>query len=170
MGINDFAILAAMDPTMAWGIIGFGFLLLIVFVVLASKTWNWVDITFVVLIYFLSVFTVMQATDVLEKRNAAMNKAEKAEKDAETSKAAAEMQIAGDSKSATYTKGSLRYIDGVLSREMLGRGRVWSGGTVAKEGDNRKYTFKAPRADGYEPLVDVVLYGFADGQNEGENY
>eukprot|EP01047_Picozoa_sp_COSAG01_P136455 COSAG01_NODE_66826_length_269_cov_0.305882_1_plen_87_part_10 len=87
MGINDFAILAAMDPTMAWGIIGFGFLLLIVFVVLASKTWNWVDITFVVLIYFVSVFTVMQATDVLEKRNAAMNKAEKAEKDAETSKA-----------------------------------------------------------------------------------
>ncbi|MDB2525395.1 hypothetical protein OAE44_00150 [bacterium] len=170
MGINDFAILAAMDPTMAWGIIGFGFLLLIVFVVLASKTWNWVDITFVVLIYFVSVFTVMQATDVLDQRYSAMDKAEKAEKDAETSKAAAEMQIAGDSKSATYTKGSLRYIDGVLSREMLGRGRVWSGGTVAKEGDNRKYTFKAPRADGYEPLVDVVLYVFADGQNDGENY
>ena len=49
MGINDYAILAA-DPTMTWGIIGFGFLLLIVFVVLAAKTWNWVDITFVVLI------------------------------------------------------------------------------------------------------------------------
>lgn len=61
MGINDYAILAA-DPTMTWGIIGFGFLLLIVFVVLAAKTWNWVDITFVVLIYCISVFTVMQAT------------------------------------------------------------------------------------------------------------
>lgn len=169
MGINDYAILAA-DPTMAWGIIGFGFLLLIVFVVLAAKTWNWVDITFVVLIYCISVFTVMQATEVLNKRYAAMEKAELAEKDAETSKAAAEMQISGDSKSSTYTKGSLRYIDGVLSREMLGRGRVWSGGTVSKEGANRKYTFKTPRADGYEPLTDVVLYVFADGQNDGENY
>ena len=169
MGINDYAILAA-DPTMTWGIIGFGFLLLIVFVVLAAKTWNWVDITFVVLIYCISVFTVMQATEVLNKRYAAMEKAELAEKDAETSKAAAEMQISGDSKSSTYTKGYLRYIDGVLSREMLGRGRVWSGGTVSKEGANRKYTFKTPRADGYEPLTDVVLYVFADGQNDGENY
>ncbi len=170
MGINDYAILAAMDSTIAWGIIGFGFLLLIVFVVLASKTWNWVDITFVVLIYCVGVFTVLQATDVLQKRYAAMDKAEKAEKDAESSKAAAEMQISGDSKSATYTKGSLRYIDGVLSREMLGRGRVWSDGTVTKEGANRKYTFKTPRADGYEKLADVVLYVFADGERNGENY
>ncbi|MDA7858309.1 hypothetical protein N9A96_00875 [bacterium] len=170
MGINDFAILAAMDPTMAWGIIGFGFILLIVFVVLASKTWNWVDITFVVLIYFVSVFTVMQATDVLDQRYSAMNEADKAEKLAETSKADAEKAISGDSESSTYTKGSLRYIDGVLSREMLGRGRVWAGGSVAKEGANRKYTFKAPRADGYEPLADVVLYVFADGKANGENY
>lgn len=170
MGINDFAILAAMDPTMAWGIIGFGFILLIVFVVLASKTWNWVDITFVVLIYFVSVFAVRQATDVLDQRYSAMNEADKAEKLAETSRAEAEEAISGDSKSATYTKGSLRYIDGVLSREMLGRGRVWSDGTVAKEGANRKYTFKTPRADGYEKLADVVLYVFADGEGNGENY
>ena len=37
---------------------------------------------------FISVFTVMQATEVLNKRYAAMEKAELAEKDAETSKAA----------------------------------------------------------------------------------
>lgn len=170
MGINDFAILAAMDPTMVWGIIGFGFILLIVFVVLASKTWNWVDITFVALIYIVSVFTVMQATNVLKKRNSAMNAAELAEDEAKKSKAAAEMQISGDSESATYTKGSLRYIDGVLSRELLGRGRVWSGGTVTKEAANRRFTFKSPRVDGYEPLVDVVLYVFADGKQSGENY
>ena len=89
MGINDFAILAAMDPTMVWGIIGFGFILLIVFVVLASKTWNWVDITFVALIYIVSVFTVMQATNVLKTRNSAMNAAELAEEEAKKSKAAA---------------------------------------------------------------------------------
>ncbi|MDE0934918.1 MAG: hypothetical protein OSA89_03320 [Mariniblastus sp.] len=170
MGINDIAILAAMDPTIAWGAIAFGFILLIVFVVLASKTWNWVDITFVVLIYFAGVFTVLQATDVLRMRYAAMDKAETAEKLAENSKAEAEKQIAGDSSSATYTKGSLRYIDGVLSREMLGRGRVWAGGSVAKEGAKRKFTFQTPRADGYEPLQDVVLYVFADGKAQGENY
>jgi hypothetical protein len=170
MGINDIAILAAMDPSIAWGAIAFGFILLIVFVVLASKTWNWVDITFVVLIFFVGVFTVRQATDVLEKRYAAMDKAEKAEKDAEDSRARAEKQISGDSSSATYTKGSLRYIDGVLSREMLGRGRVWAGGSVAKEGAKRKFTFQTPRADGYEPLQDVVLYVFADGKAQGENY
>ena len=134
---------------MAWGIIGFGFLLLIVFVVLASKTWNWVDITFVVLIYCVGVFTVLQATDVLQKRYAAMFNLETTKMLAEKNKAEAESAIVGDIESSTYSKGSLRHIDGVLSREMLGRGRVWSGGTVTKEGANRKYTFKTPRADAF---------------------
>lgn len=155
---------------MAWGIIGFGFLLLIVFVVLASKTWNWVDITFVVLIYCVGVFTVLQATDVLQKRYAAMFNLETTKMLAEKNKAEAESAIVGDIESSTYSKGSLRHIDGVLSREMLGRGRVWSGGTVTKEGANRKYTFKTPRTDPFEKLIDVVLYVFADGNQIGENY
>jgi hypothetical protein len=169
MGIDDYAIIAAINYVSA-GILGLAFILLIVFCVLASKTWNWINIVFLILTFMAGVGAIFGLTTVSSLRTDAINEADRYEDLAETTKKRAEEQIKGDPTSATYGPGSLRYIDGVLSREMIGRGRVWPNGQIVADGDKRTFTFSTARPADFEPLQDVVLLAFLELDVKGQLY
>lgn len=167
MGIDDSVIFAAIDMISA-GILGLAFILLVVFCVLASKTWNWINITFVILTFMAGVASIFGLTKVYQLRTKAIAEVEKWQDQAEKAELAAEMQVVGDLASLTYDKGSLRYIESVLTRELAGRGRVWPGGQVVADGNNRTFTFSSARPADFDPLQDVVLFAFLEQDVAGQ--
>lgn len=173
MGIDDSIVFGAIDLVSA-GIVGLVFIALVVFCVMAAKTWHWINIVFLILTFMAGVGAILGLAQVTKLRTEAVAKAQKAEADAEKAILAADLAIQGDPQSVTYEPGSLRYIDGVLTREMIGRGRVWTRGQVTADGDNRTYTFATARPADFEPLQDVVLYAFQDlnayGQQQPTNF
>jgi hypothetical protein len=166
MGIEDSlsatSFVAAMDM-MSAGIVGLAFILLIVFCVLAAKTWHWVNIVFVILTFLSGLGAIWGLTQVYSKRTDAVKKYDDAIEKLERAEKDADLKILGDPTSVGYDPGTLRYIDGVLAREMAGRGRVWSRGKVsAGEQFQRVFTFATPRPDDYAPLEDTVLFAFLE--------
>jgi hypothetical protein len=163
MGMQNSTIFAEVDM-MAAGILGLAFILLVVFCVMAAKTWHWVNIVFVVLTFIAGVGAIFGLTEVYHLRSKAIAEVDKAEKHLEKVEAAADEQIFGDPTSLSYDPGSLRYINEALIREMAGRGRVWSRGQVTAEGNTRQFTFSQTRPVGpdVQSLKDVVLYAFLE--------
>ena len=172
MGISDILFLAAKDPDLiSAGIIGFAFLLVIIFCIVARKTWNWVDITFTILSFIAGVAAIWGLTQVYSLRTADMAEVEKHQKAFDKATKEADFLIKGDPKSPTYDPGCLRAISGELTRELAGRGRVWSNGEVTADGKNRVFAFADARSDVVErPLVDVVVFAFLDRPVGGQNY
>jgi len=172
MGVHDPAIdfgstvgatsLVGAIDMMSAGIVGLAFILLIVFCILAAKTWHWVNIVFVILTFMAGLSAIWGLTKVYHERTAATKLYEKAISDLEKAEALADKNVIGDPTSSSYDPGTLRYIDGVLAREMAGRGRVWSRGKVAAQDVNRVFTFATPRPDDFEPLKDSVLFAFLE--------
>lgn len=169
MGIDDFAIFAAINMVYA-GIIGLVFILLVVFCVLASKTWHWINIVFVVLTFMAGFGAIFGLTKVYQLRTNAISKVDQFQQRAERAIAAADEQINGNPNSLSYDPGCLRYINGVLTREMAGQGRVWHNGQVAIDGNNRTFTFSAARPAGFDPLQDVVLFAFLEQNVNNQLY
>ena len=148
------------------GILGLVFILLVVFCIIARKTWNWIDITFVILCFMVGTAAIWGATSVYSQRKAQLQEVEKWEKQLAINTEQADKQIFGDPTSLTYDPGTLRAVTGELSRELTGRGRVWSGGTLAADGNNKVFNFSTPRPDVADrPLLNVVVYAFLENQN-----
>lgn len=161
MGIDDSVLFAAIDMVSA-GILGLAFILLVVFCVLAAKTWHWVNIVFLVLTFMAGVGAIFGLTQVYHLRTEVIAAAQKAEEDAERKIKAADLAVFGDPTSPSYDPGSLRYITDKLTREMIGRGRVWPNGQIVADGNNRTFTFSSARPEGFDPLQDVVLFAFLE--------
>ncbi len=167
MGIDDSAIIASIDY-MSAGILGLAFILLVVFCVLASKTWNWINIVFVILTFMAGVGAIFGLTTVYSLRTKAIAEVDKYEKLAEKTKQEVDEQINGNRSSLTYDPGSLRYINDLLTRELTGRGRVWPSGQIVPDGDNRTFTFSSARPADFDKLQDVVLFAFLDQNVNGQ--
>lgn len=139
---------------------------LIVFVVLARKTWHWANITFVILTFLMGLVATIGLAQVGTLRYKQIDAAMKAEQRAETAVRNAAIATSGAPDSPEFAPDSLRGINQRLSLLMTGRGRVWSGGTVTVEDENiRKFKFRTARPSGEAiaaPLQDVLLYVFAD--------
>ncbi len=148
------------------GIIGLVFILLIVITVLSAKTWHWVNIVFVNLTFIAGVGASIGLSQALHLRQRDMLDLEQSQKSAEENKIAAELAVSGRPDSSTYDRSSLRGITHEMAMVMAGRGRVWSGGKVTVEGDNRIFQFPTarPAVDAsVVQLKDVTLHLFADG-------
>lgn len=169
MGINDSALLAAIDMVSA-GILGLAFIALVVFAILASKTWHWVNVVFVILTFMAGVGAIWGLTQVYSLRKDAMNDFKKWKEQLEANLAEAELKTYGEITSTSYDPGTLRAVSEELSRVMQGRGRVWSGGQVVAENDLRVFTFATPRPADVQPLQDVVLFAFLESQVGGQSY
>ncbi|MDG1874894.1 MAG: hypothetical protein P8J27_13350, partial [Mariniblastus sp.] len=170
MGINELVFLADVDMVSA-GILGLAFILLVVFCVVARKTWGWIDITFVILSFIAGVSAIWGLTQVYDLRTNALSEVDKWEKQLAKNSREADLAIYGEPTSLTYDPDSLRARDGELVREMTGRGRVWSGGTVTAANANREFKFASPRVDFAErPLKDVVLQAFLERSVNGQSY
>lgn len=154
---------------MSYAIFGLIFVLLVVFAVLSAKHWHWVNIVFLILTYIAGVAAAAGLSKALELRRSNMKAANTAEQRAEKSKADLDLAIYGSPNSITYDEGSLRGLNEQLLREMLGRGRVWSNGTVSLKDNNRVFQFSAARADGENPvpMERVLVYMFADRVIDG---
>ena len=171
MGIFDSLFLAADPDLISIGILALAFILLIVFCVVARKTWGWIDITFTILSFLAGIAAIWGATQCFSLRSKDLAAVEKHTLEFERLTRENDLLRYGDPNSITYDPGSLRAISGELTRELAGRGRVWSNGTVTADGDNRVFTFAQPRADvAQRPLADVVLFAFLAQQIGGKNY
>ena len=169
MGMNDSAILAAIDMVSA-GILGLAFIALVVFAILASKTWHWVNVVFVILTFIAGVTAIFGLTQVYKLRTDAIANYDKAKADLEKYQAEADLKTFGEITSLSYDPGTLRAVSEELSREMQGRGRVWSNGQVAAENALRVFTFATPRSADEPSLQDVVLFAFRERDIGGELY
>ena len=171
MGISETLFLAADPDLISVGILGFAFLLLVIFCVIARKTWGWVDITFTILSFIAGAAAIWGATQVYSLRSKDLAAVERHKKDLAKFTEEADRLINGDPSSVTYDPGSLRAVSGELTRELAGRGRVWSNGRVVANGENRVFSFVDPRPDVVErPLLDVVVFAFLTSAIEGNNY
>ncbi|MFK7766870.1 MAG: hypothetical protein AB8B55_06580 [Mariniblastus sp.] len=146
------------------GIIGLAFILLVVFCVLASKTWHWLNIASVVLAFIMGTTAIIGLAKVTKLRTTAVKKYQAAVEKLEKDTASADQMVYGDRDSITYDPGSLRYIVEKLNRQLAGRGRTWAGGTVAVDGEDRVFTFPSPRAADAQSLKEVVLHAFVERQ------
>jgi len=171
MGINESVFLTAEVDMISAGIIGLAFILLVIFCVVARKTWGWVDITFAILSFLAGVGAIWGMTEVYSLRTKQVKTADKAEKEYNRVKAELDQAIYGEATSTTYDPGSLRWVSGEWSRVRAGSGRVWSQGSVAAEGNNRVFTFSSPREDVTgRPGPAVLLFAFLETEVEGQKY
>ncbi|MEM7453622.1 MAG: hypothetical protein AAF456_04630 [Planctomycetota bacterium] len=150
---------------MIYAILGLLFVVLIVFAVLTAKTWHWVNIVFLILTFIAGVVATGALAECLDKRRRAMEGALSAEAAAERNKRDADVAVYGSDNAVEYDSNCLRGIDQELTREMMGRGRVWSRGTVTiapTDNRNREFTFPAAR-DNTVNMGGMVVYAFVDG-------
>ena len=162
MGTHEMALLAEVNMINA-GILGLVFILLVIFCVMARKTWGWIDITFSILSFIAGIAAIWGATQCYELRNAQLRDVAKWEEEFEKNRVQADEQIYGDKSSLSYDPGSLRYATSELQRLMSGRGRVWPQGRLTADGNNKVFTFAKPRPDVTDrPLLNVVVYAFVD--------
>jgi hypothetical protein len=156
-----------------YAIIGLIFILLIVFSVMSSKDWHWVNIVFLVLTYLAGVAATIALAQVFSLRSNAMKKYQDALTSATTQEQAADVAINGEANSVEYDPESLQGANQLLNLAMLGRGRVWSGGAMTIEDPVRVFTFPEALPAIQNPnqsLEDVELFAFLEGTIEGQVY
>lgn len=170
MGTHEMLFLAAFDMVYA-GIIGLVFILLVVFCIMARKTWGWVDITFVILSFIAGTAAIWGASQCYKLRYDQLKEVAKWEKQYNENKVKADLQIVGEVTSLSYDPGCLRAVTAELRRELAGRGRVWSQGTLTADGANKVFAFSTARPDVTErPLLNVVGYVFLERKVGNQNY
>jgi len=172
MGISETLFLAQSPDPISMGIVGLAFVLLVIFCVVARKTWGWIDITFTILSFIAGAAAIWGATQVFSLRSKDLAAVRKHEKDFEKFSQEADKLIYGDPTSVTYDPGSLRAVTSELNRELGGRGRVWSSNNnVTTDGDNRVFAFTEQRVDVAErPLLDVVVFAFLNRAIGNQDY
>ena len=149
---------------MSYAIIGLVFVLLIVFGVLSSKQWHWLNITFLILTFVAGVAASAGMSAAYKLRTDGMKEVKRWEDQLAKNKADAELAVYGSQNSISYDPTCLRGINQMLNRELHGRGRVWPAGQVTITGSNRTFTFSVPREEAMKnnPMRGITLYAFQD--------
>jgi len=163
MIIPESFILAEVNMISA-GIVGLLALVVIVFAIMSSKQWHWINIVLLILTLISSITAIAGMSFAYNHRRKGMIEFRNAEKLAIQKKQELDKLVNGDLLSPRFAPGSLRYIDSALSKSLTGRGRVWHAGQVTTaEGPQRTFTFTAPRdlAKGGS-LKGAVLYAFSE--------
>lgn len=147
-------------------IVGLVFIALCVCVYLASQSWHWVNVLFLMLTFIAGLAATIGLAQVGSVRYKQQKAAIDAQNRADRLVQQANLQVSGNNDSTTYSKDSLRGISQELALVMAGRGRVWSRGSVTAEGENAVFKFPSARAKRGEngiQLQNVVLFAFSDG-------
>ena len=165
------SLLLAQD-VVSLGIVGLMFVLVVVFGVLSAKQWHWSNVVLLVLCFITATTAIMGMTKAYKLRMNAFKKLEQEQKRFDRAEQEAILATTGDPASTLYEAGCLRAVSEELSREIEGRGRVWSNGQIVKENNNRIFNFANVREDDPDvsPLKDVVLYAFEETNILGQVY
>ena len=146
-------------------IVALVFIALCVCVYLASKSWHWVNVLFLMLTFIAGLAATIGLAQVGSLRYKQQKAALDAQKRADRLVSEASLKVSGDLDSTTYSKDSLRGVSQELALVMAGRGRVWSRGSVSADGENVTFTFPSARpksGDNGIQLENVVLFAFGE--------
>jgi len=151
---------------MSYAIIGVVTLLFIVFVVLSAKTWHWVNIVFLVLVFLVGLAASLTMSHVTRLRSNEILQLQRNEKLADELQRQADEAVFGPWDSLDYGEDSLRRWTEDLQTEMAGRGRVWNSGQVEVQENNRLFKFAGVATDAVaanpNSMQDLLLQVFAD--------
>ncbi len=118
--------------------------------VMAAKHWHWVNTVFLILTFLAGVAATAGMAQVFYKRSKAVKALSDIQKKHATASAQLNEAIYGKASDIGYGENSLRGVSNKLNLELMGRGRVWSGGNVAgaEEGLwNFKFGSAVPEGD-----------------------
>ena len=141
------------------------FIALCVVVYLASKSWHWINVLFLMLTFIAGLAATIGLAQVGSLRYKQQQAAMSAQKRADDLVARANLQVSGGDDSTSYSSDSLRGISQELAVTMAGRGRVWSRGVVTPDGENMIFKFPSARPNGGDDgvkLENVVLFAFGE--------
>ncbi len=102
--------------------------------VMAAKHWHWVNTVFLILTFLAGVAATAGMAQVFYKRSKAVKALIDIEKKHASASAQLNEAIYGKPSDIGYGENSLRGVSNKLNLELMGRGRVWSGGNVAAAG------------------------------------
>ena len=123
---------------------GLIFLALIVIAIMSAKEFHWVNSLLLIFLFLSTAAASMGLAGVLHQRSKAVKKLSTAEKKLTRVRADYNKAVFGDADAIGFGKSSLRALSAQLDLLRVGRGRVWSGGTVvAADGE---WTFTFPTA------------------------
>lgn len=103
--------------------------------VMAAKYWHWVNTVFLILTFLAGVAATAGMAQVFYKRSKAVKALSDITKQHQTAKQQLDVAIYGEASDIGYGENSLRGVSNKLNLELMGRGRVWSGGNVAASGE-----------------------------------
>ena len=158
---------------MTYAIFGLLTVILIVFCILAAKTWHWLNIVLVILCWAAGLTAVYGLSQSMKLRKAAIKNFDDRYKALAKAEVEFREAVYGPADSISYGTDSLRGINEVVAREFAGRGRVWANGSVELGADNSvQFTFKTARTElgPKNQIQGVVLYAFADSIVDGTPY
>lgn len=162
------------------GIVFLVFVVLVVFTVLSAKTWHWLNIVMINLIFLTTVAATIGLSQAYKLRQRDLTAEQNALAQLERAKKEADLAVFGQPDSLIYAPDSLRAKTQQVRLMFTGRGRVWTGGTATIEQDNpqqRRFTFAVNRPEQQDDLelsriqmVDTELFLFADENIFGQSY
>ena len=124
--------------------------------VMAAKYWHWVNTVFLILTFLAGIAATAGMAQVFYKRSKAVKALSNVQKQHDAAKKQLNEAIYGKASDIGYGENSLRGVSNKLNLELMGRGRVWSGGNVAAAGAN-------------EAGADLWDFKFASAVPEGED-
>lgn len=150
--------------------------LLLVFLVLSAKTWSWVHIIALLLVFGAATAWGVFASQLFAYRHAWMKQLDINEKAYADAKEAHRQALYGDVSTGGYGSDSLFGTQQVLLKHTSERGRVWSNGNVAETGNGYELTFtstpdpndpSASEATTANLAQDMVVYAFKNQDING---
>ena len=135
---------------------GLIFLILIVLSVMAAKHLHWINAVIVVLLFLSTAAASLGMAGVLFKRSKAVKKLNTIETKTVAIRKDYNDAVFGDANSIGFGKNSLRAKTAELDLLLVGRGRVWNGGTATAAEGEWTYAFPSPVPPGSEDQLKLL--------------
>jgi hypothetical protein len=148
-----------------WIIIGVLLILLVFGLIRGARTWNWVPIVTLVLIFITAVFGLYLASQVYKARGAWIYRDEVNQELAEDADREFNEVLYGPANAIEYGDESLLGTNAELDILMTGQGRVWQGAQPSVAADAITLTFPAASpglSDASQIRQDMQVYAFAE--------
>lgn len=156
-----------------YAILGLLLVAVIVFAVMSRKDWHWLNLVLLVFVFMAGAAGMVAMAQTLHLRKTAVKKYNDAlVKRVDLEKRANEA-VYGSPNSPEYGPDSLRGVTQQVKLMRIGRGRVFSGGTVSNVDGNIRFEFPAELPDTDDEaltLQDVELFAFADEERDGVKF
>ncbi len=150
-----------------YAILGLLLVAVIVFVVLSAKDWHWLNLVLIVFVFIAGSAAMLAMAQTLHLRTKAIKRYDSALKDAQAKTQLANDAVFGKADSAEYGADSVRGLAQQVNLLRIGRGRVYSNGSVSNTDGQIRFEFPTELPDGNDDaltLQDTELFAFQEVQ------